>query len=96
MATRTANLATDNINDGESILCLAKELRFAERCNCPRCQDWMQHGVGLLDPYTVNLARNFLAAPLSLQLSALFEDWTLDKIASELSLPCNMKWRKLC
>ena len=73
------------LNDGELMLELGKRLRFAERCVCARCQDWLQHYVGtVLAPLEVDAARRFLNAPKNVQLVALFEDWTTDRIIQEL------------
>ena len=76
----------EGLNDGELMLELGKRLRFAERCVCSRCQDWLQHYVGVVfTPLEVDAARKFLNAPKNVQLSALFEDWSTDRIIQELN-----------
>lgn len=74
----------DETNAVEILHCIGKRLKYANKCCCARCLDWTDQIFASLPLADIDLALRFVDAPLSFQLVALFEDWPISKINTQL------------
>jgi hypothetical protein len=63
-------------NDASALLTFWKQYQYARRCPCERCTNWLMK----ISNEDIQFAGNFKSLDISVQLTALMEDWTEEKI----------------